>query len=69
MTQVQKKEGESTENLIRRFNRKVMQSGILPQARKKRFHQPKPTKRARREEAIRQERRKTARAKRMGWYS
>lgn len=68
MTQVQKKEGESTENLIRRFNRKVMQSGVLPQARKKRFFQQKPSKRARREEAIRQERRKSARAKRLGWY-
>ncbi len=68
MTQVQKKDNESTDNLIRRFNRKVMQSGVLSQARKNRFHQPKPNKRARREEAIRQEKRKQARAKRLGWY-
>ena len=68
MTHVQKKENESTENLIRRFNRKVMQSGVLSQARKNRFHQNKPNKRARREDAIRQEKRKQARAKRMGWY-
>ena len=68
MTHVQKKENESTENLIRRFNRKVMQSGVLSQARKNRFHQAKPNKRARREDAIRSERRKEARAKRMGWY-
>lgn len=68
MTYVQKKESESTENLIRRFNRKVMQSGVLSLARRNRFHQPKPNRRARREEAIRQERRKSARAKRMGWY-
>jgi ribosomal protein S21 len=66
---VQKKDNESTENLIRRFNRKVMQSGVLSLARKNRFHQPEPNKRARREEAIRQEKRKQARAKRMGWYS
>ncbi len=68
MTQVQKKENESTENLIRRFNRKVMQSGVLSLARKRRFHQAKPNKRARREDAIRQERRREARAKRMGYY-
>jgi ribosomal protein S21 len=65
---VQKKDNESTENLIRRFNRKVMQSGVLSLARKNRFHQPEPNRRARREDAIRQEQRKTARAKRMGWY-
>lgn len=68
MTNVQKKAGESTENLVRRFNRKVIQSGVLTQARKNRFHQPKPNKRARREEALRQEGRRKARAKRMGWY-
>lgn len=68
MTSVQKKDNESTENLIRRFNRKVMQSGVLSQARKNRFHVAKPNRRARREEALRQERRKSARAKRMGWY-
>lgn len=67
--QVQKKDGESTENLIRRFNRKVMQSGVLSLARKQRFHHPKPNRRARRDEALRQQRRKEARAKRMGWYS
>lgn len=67
--QVQKKDGESSENLIRRFNRKVMQSGVLSLARKQRFHQPKPNRRARRDEALRQQRRKEARAKRMGWYS
>lgn len=69
MTYVQKKDNESTENLIRRFNRKVIQSGVLSLAKKNRFHQPKPNRRARREEAIRQERRREARAKRMGWYS
>lgn len=68
MTHVQKKDNESTENLIRRFNRKVMQSGVLSAARQNRFHQAKPNRRARREDAIRQERRKLARAKRMGWY-
>lgn len=69
MTSVQKKDNESTENLIRRFNRKVMQSGVLSNARKNRFFEPKPNKRARREAALRTERRRSARAKRMGWYS
>lgn len=69
MTQVQKKESESNENLIRRFNRKVIQSGVLSRARKNRFHQPKLNRRARRAEALRQEDRRAARAKRMGWYS
>jgi len=68
MTHVQKKENESSENLIRRFNRKVLQSGVLSQARKNRFHQPEPNRNARRTEAIRQEKRRSARAKRMGWY-
>ncbi len=68
MTQVKKKENESTENLIRRFNRKVIQSGVLSAARRNRFHQKDPNRRARRTEAIRQETRRKARAKRMGWF-
>ncbi len=67
MTHVQRKENESTENLIRRFNRRVLQSGVLSAARKNRFHQREPNRNARRAEAIRQEKRRTARAKRMGW--
>lgn len=68
MTQVRKKENESTENLIRRFNRKVIQSGVLSAARRNRFHQKEPNRNARRTEAIRQEIRRKARAKRMGWF-
>ncbi|HEY8109050.1 MAG TPA: 30S ribosomal protein S21 [Patescibacteria group bacterium] len=68
LTVVQKKDNESTENLIRRFNRKVVQSGVLSLAKKRRFHQQKPNRRARRTEAIREEKRRQARAKRMGWY-
>jgi ribosomal protein S21 len=67
MTHVQRKENESTENLVRRFNRRVLQSGVLSAARKNRFHQKDPNRNARRTEAIRQEKRRTARAKRMGW--
>jgi ribosomal protein S21 len=53
--------------LIRRFNRRVLQSGVLSAARKNRFHQKEPNRNARRTEAIRQEKRRSARAKRMGW--
>ncbi len=68
MTHVQRKENESTENLVRRFNRRVLQSGVLSAARRNRFHQREPNRRARRTEALRQEHRRQARAKRMGWF-
>ena len=37
MVEVKKKDNESFESLLRRFNRKVQQSGILIRARKTRF--------------------------------
>ena len=37
MVEVKKKDNESFENLLRRFNRKVQQSGVLIRARKTRF--------------------------------
>jgi small subunit ribosomal protein S21 len=40
MVEVKKKDNESFENLLRRFNRKVQQSGILVRARKIRFFEP-----------------------------
>ncbi|MCX6804808.1 MAG: 30S ribosomal protein S21 [Patescibacteria group bacterium] len=41
MLQVTRKDDESVENLIRRFNKKVIQSGILTTARqKKHFLKP-----------------------------
>lgn len=39
MSEIKRKRGESFESLIRRFNRKVQQSGKLLQTRKVRFHQ------------------------------
>lgn len=42
MVEVKKKENESFESLLRRFNRKIQQSGVLVRARKIRFfEQPK----------------------------
>lgn len=40
MVEVKKKEGESFESLLRRFNRKIQQSGVLIRARKIRFYTP-----------------------------
>ena len=40
MVEVKKKEGESFESLLRRFNRKIQQSGVLIRARKIRFYAP-----------------------------
>jgi ribosomal protein S21 len=40
LVEVKKKENESFENLLRRFNRKVQQSGVLVRARKTRFFEP-----------------------------
>lgn len=40
MVEVKRKESESFESLLRRFNRKIQQSGILIRARKTRFFEP-----------------------------
>ena len=44
MVEVKKKDNESFENLLRRFNRKVQQSGVLVRARKTRYFQPKKSR-------------------------
>lgn len=38
VVEVKKKDGESFESLLRRFNRKIQQSGILVRARKIQFY-------------------------------
>ncbi|MFZ2299526.1 MAG: 30S ribosomal protein S21 [Candidatus Moraniibacteriota bacterium] len=52
MIQVRKKERETAESLIRRFSRRVQQSGVLRQVRKQRFHQPEQSRAKRREGAL-----------------
>lgn len=52
MIQVKKKEKESVESLIRRFSRRVQQSGVLRQMRKRRFHQTEKSRTERRKEAL-----------------
>ncbi len=53
MVEVKKRDNESTDNLLRRFSRKVQHSGVLLQARKIRFHIRKKGRRKMREDAIR----------------
>lgn len=53
MAYVKRRENETTAAMVRRFTRRVQQSGILVHARKIRFHSAKPTKQAQRERALR----------------
>lgn len=60
-----KDEKEANENIIRRFNRKVLQSGVLATAKENlRFSRP-ISKRERRLKAILREKRKAEKAERM----
>jgi exopolyphosphatase/pppGpp-phosphohydrolase len=52
MIEVKRKDRETSESLIRRFGRRVQQSGVLVQARKSRFRKEEKTRREMREGAI-----------------
>jgi len=51
--EVRKREQENPRNLLRRFSRRIQQSGILIRARKARFREREKTKRERRDSALR----------------
>ncbi|MFH1111501.1 MAG: 30S ribosomal protein S21 [Patescibacteria group bacterium] len=53
MIEVKKKEHESVESLIRRFNKRIQQSGVLLRAKKRRFYEPARSKEERRGAALR----------------
>ncbi len=53
MVEVKRKKGESFESLLRRFGRRVQESGKILEARKKRFFAEKPNKNKVRESALR----------------
>jgi small subunit ribosomal protein S21 len=53
LQEVVRKDNESFENLFRRFNRRVQQSGKLSQVRKRQFFEKPISKNRRRVEAIR----------------
>ena len=64
MLQVTRKDDkESIENLIRRFNKKVQQSGVLGVARRNKYFEKPLSKRAQREIDIRKAARKVAKQK------
>lgn len=50
---VRKQERETAQGLIRRFTRRVKESGVLNQARKKRFRQYAKSKTVRKKTALR----------------
>lgn len=63
MLQVNRKDDESVENLIRRFNKKVSQSGILGVARRKKYYERPISKKEQRQTAIRKRLRKEQKAR------
>jgi len=58
LLQVIRKDEESVESLVRRFNKKVVQSGILGEARRKKYFEKPLSKTEQREIAIRKRLRK-----------
>ena len=52
MIEIKKKEGESVNAFIYRFTKKIQQSGVLKEAKKRRFSDRKTNKRARKDSAI-----------------
>ena len=59
MVKREKEDGKPNESLMRDFKRSVQRLGFLKSKKKSRFHEPKPNKRKRKDNAIRRAR-KTA---------
>ena len=60
---IKKRENESSSSLLFRFNKRVKQSGLLKEARKRRFTTRPVTKRARLNSALNREEKKVEHAK------
>lgn len=66
MIQVTRKDSkESTENLIRRFTRKVQQAGVIAVAKQNQYFEKPMSKRDRREKAIIRRERKSLKIKKI----
>ncbi|HET9098049.1 MAG TPA: 30S ribosomal protein S21 [Candidatus Saccharimonadales bacterium] len=66
MIQVTRKDTkESTENLLRRFNRKVQQSGVIAEVKQGQYFQKPISKRERRTKAIIRQERKAIKLKKI----
>jgi len=63
MVEVNKKPRETTSALLRRFTQKVRESGILVNAKKSRFQEPRISRNVRRTEALEREKRRKEKAK------
>ncbi len=63
-TTVKANDGESFDSLLKRFNRKVQQDGVLSEARRRGHFQKPVTRRARKATARRRQANKAARAAR-----
>lgn len=55
MVEVKRKKGESFEALLRRFSKRIQQSGRILQAKKIRFHESEKSKSALRDAALRRQ--------------
>ena len=66
--QVRRKENETTGSFLYRFTKKVRQSGILREAKKRRFHKRSPNLNKRKQAAMYREvkRKEVEKAKKMG---
>ncbi len=53
MIEVRKRNNESNESLLRRFSKRVQQSGVLLRAKKRRFYEAPKNKREMRVDALR----------------
>jgi len=62
MVEVRKREGESVTGLVRRFSYRVQKSGILLRAKGIKFHQKPKTKIARKQAALRREKKQASRS-------
>jgi ribosomal protein S21 len=66
MIEVTRKDAkESTENLLRRFNRKVQQSGVLAEVKQNQYFQKEISKKERRTKAIIRQERKAVKLKKI----
>ncbi|OGY47331.1 MAG: 30S ribosomal protein S21 [Candidatus Buchananbacteria bacterium RIFCSPHIGHO2_01_FULL_47_11b] len=53
MTEIKRKKGETFESLLRRFSKKLQQSGKLIQTRKNRYYEKPKNRTKRKEDALR----------------
>jgi hypothetical protein len=53
--EIKKQEKESSQNLVRRFSKRMKLSGILLRARKKRFHEREKSHQMKKKSALRRE--------------